>query len=774
MRDWMAAVARDRRAIAGVAIVGSFALLAVFGPLVIGDPGAIVDVPRQPPSWEHWLGTNGQGQDVLAQTVAGARVTLAVGFAVGLLVTLLGAAVGVTAAYFGGRADDGLSLLTNVSLVIPGLPLAIVLAAYLPPGPVSLAAVLVLSGWAWNARVFRAQALTLRRRDYVSAAIVAGESPAAVIAREIVPNMVSLMASAFIGATIYAIAAQVGLEFLGLGDVSAVTWGTNLYWAANDAAMITGSWWELLPTGLCVALVGFGLALINFGIDEVTNPRLAAHAAVARPVPRPDTSPVEPDAVLDVRDLRVWHAGAAEPAVDGVSLQVRAGEIVGLAGPSGCGKTTLGYAILRLLPDGAHVEGAIRVCGQEAGALPRWRHASMVFQSALNALNPVLTVRAQLDDVVRGRGEELMALVELPASVLDQYPHQLSGGMRQRVVIALALAHRPELVIMDEPTTALDVVVQKQILERVIALQAKLGFGVLFISHDIPLLERVSSRVLVMERGRLTDGPPVRDAVTARVASAPTSLVALAVRQLEKKYRRACVLTDVGFDVHRGEVVALVGRSGSGKSTIARLIARLERADRGVIVVGGDDASVLSRRQYRRRVQKVFQDPFASLNPVHRVGYTVERPLRNLRGAANPRLAAIALLERVGLRPGPELARRYPHELSGGQRQRVAVARALAADPEVIVADEPTSMLDAAIRDDVLGLLRELARDRGVAVVLITHDLASAARWADRVVVLDRGRIVEQGPAQRVFAAPTDPATALLVDAARFHGGPQS
>jgi peptide/nickel transport system permease protein len=227
----------------------------------------------------HWLGTTGQGQDVFAQLVAGTRVSLAIGFAVGLAVVLVGALVGVTAGFFGGRVDGLLSLLFNVFLVIPGLPLAIVIAAYLPSGPLTLGLVLVVTGWAWNARVVRAQTLALRERDFVAAAVVAGESSFRIVTREILPNMTSLLVAQVIGSTVYAIGAQVGLEFLGLGDVSTVTWGTNLYWAQNDAALLTGAWWTFAPTGLCVALVGFGLTMLNSGFDEITNPRLQLERA---------------------------------------------------------------------------------------------------------------------------------------------------------------------------------------------------------------------------------------------------------------------------------------------------------------------------------------------------------------------------------------------------------------------------------------------------------------------------------------------------------------
>ncbi len=273
-RTWLAAIRGDRRAAVGAWILLAFVLVAVAGPWLVGDPDALVGVPHQAPSAAHWLGTTGQGQDVLAQTVVGTRVSLAIGFAVGLAVVLVGALVGVTAGYAGGRVDAALSLLFNVFLVLPGLPLAIVLAAYLPAGPATVALVLTVTGWAWNARVVRAQTLALRQRDFVAAAEVSGEHPLRIVVGELLPNMTSLLVAQVIGSTVYAVGAQVGLEFLGLGDVSRATWGTNLYWAANDSALLVGAWWTFVPTGLCVALVGFALTMLNSGFDELTNPRL--------------------------------------------------------------------------------------------------------------------------------------------------------------------------------------------------------------------------------------------------------------------------------------------------------------------------------------------------------------------------------------------------------------------------------------------------------------------------------------------------------------------
>ncbi|MCY1047438.1 dipeptide/oligopeptide/nickel ABC transporter permease/ATP-binding protein [Corallococcus sp. bb12-1] len=529
MRDSLRRLLRHRKAAVGGSLLLFFLLLALVGPWFVMDPTDLVGRPHQPPSSAHWFGTTGQGQDVLAQTVVGARETLAVGFAVGALVTLVGALMGVTAGYLGRRVDDVLSLTTNVFLVIPGMPLAIVLGAYLPSGPLRMVAVLTVAGWAWNARVFRAESLALRGRDFVSAAVVTGESHARIVSRELLPNMASLLGSSFIGNTLYAVGAQVGLEFLGLGDVSAVTWGTNLYWAGNDAALLTRSWWIFVPTGMCIALVGFALTLVSSAIDEMTNPALRVHKPA--PLPKGTVAPVHvdrpaPGVLLSVQDLSIDYATekGASRVVDTVSFDLAPGEVFGLAGESGSGKSTIGSALLGLLPSSARItQGRILFNGMDVTALEgaglrafRWRQVSMVFQSAMSALNPVLTLGEQFHDTLAAHGRvsratsyararELLGMVGLSPDLVTAYPHQLSGGMRQRVGIALALVLEPRLVIMDEPTTALDVVVQKELLQRMVELKQRLGFAILFITHDLPLLLALSDRVGILQGGKLVE-----------------------------------------------------------------------------------------------------------------------------------------------------------------------------------------------------------------------------------------------------------------------------
>ena len=283
---WVKGILGNRKALTGSLLVILFVAIALIGPYFTYDPTAFLGTPISPPSFDHWFGTTGQGQDVLAQTISGSRQTLLIGFCTGFFVILIGALIGGISGYYGGRVDDVLSMLINVFLVMPGLPLMVILASWLPPGPLTLIGVLVLTGWAWNARVIRSQMMSYRGRDFVSAAIVSGERNIRIILIEIMPRMLSLLASSFIGASIYAIGAQVGLEFLGLGDVSAITWGTNLYWASNDLALLTGSWWTFVPTGLSIALVSFGLTLINFGIDEVTNPRLISERNWRKHLPK--------------------------------------------------------------------------------------------------------------------------------------------------------------------------------------------------------------------------------------------------------------------------------------------------------------------------------------------------------------------------------------------------------------------------------------------------------------------------------------------------------
>jgi peptide/nickel transport system permease protein len=522
----------------GLALVGMIALFGLVGPLLVGDPSTVRDIGLTAPGGQHPLGTTQTGQDVLAQLAVSTRGSLQTGLLVGLLATVLSTLFGVVGSYLGGAVDELFSLASNVMLVIPGLPLVIVIAGFVPAdqrGWWTIAVVLAITGWAASARVLRTQTLSLRNRDYVAAARIGGEKAWRIVAGEIMPNLLPILASQFVFAVLLAILNEAGLAFLGLGQSGSSTLGTMLYYAQNGFALRRGAWWWFVPPGAVIALLGCGLSLVNFSIDEIINPRLRdaplrrGRARVARTSPPPADH--QPEAVLTITGLDVvYRADPPVHAVRDVSLTLRRGEVLGLAGESGCGKTTLAYAVNRLHRAPAEVTAGSVVFHDRDGTdidvltLPpaalrafRWAKLSMVFQGAMNSLNPVTTVHRQLDDVLRThrprmaarqrreRCAEVLRLVGVDPRRLRSYPHELSGGMRQRVMIAMALLLEPQVMIMDEPTTALDVVVQRGILDEILRFRDDLGFAVVLITHDLPLLLEVADRIAVMRSGEVVE-----------------------------------------------------------------------------------------------------------------------------------------------------------------------------------------------------------------------------------------------------------------------------
>ena len=800
----------------GLLMVLTYFVIATVGRWLTGDPLDYVGVPLDPPSLEFWFGTTGQGQSVLAQTVHGALPTLLVGFAAGALVIALGSIIGGLAGYFGGWVDSALSLLINVFLLLPGLPLMVVIAAWLPPGPVTLVVVLGLTGWAWNARVVRAQVATMREREFVSAAQLLGRSHLVILCTEILPTMASLLLSAFIGATIYAIGAQVGLEFLGLGDIGKVTWGTNLYWASNDAALLTGSWWTFVPTGICIALLGFALTLISFGMDEITNPRLLStrrwrnvigeEASEAYTPVRLNEEPNNTgstDALLSIQDLKVAFVGEHEDvvAVKGVSFDIQPGEIVGLVGESGCGKSTILQSILRSLPPPAVIRGGRVLWKGEQNLLEtsegqamkqRWTDMALIVQSALTSLNPVQTIASHFYDTLEAHPEhsmdtpeqwieQLLGWMDLDTDVLGKYPHELSGGMRQRVVIALALLFKPKLLLFDEPTTALDVLVEQEILDQITKLQKELGFSALFISHDLSLVRQFVHRVVIMKDGQLVEACHTEQMVHAKhpytqqlladqriqgvhPATSESDVVAQC-QSLSKTYQSIWsvptkAVKSCTFALKKRGSIALVGGSGSGKSTIAKMVAGLISITEGSIEGVLPTQSAWLGRREPSPVQMIFQNPFGALNPTRTVRQHLEHV--QLNGVSEAEM--VAILEQVGLEAQSTLSK-FPHELSGGQRQRVSIARAVLAKPQILIADEPTSMLDVSLRSEILKLLRDLQQDHNMALLLITHDMAVAHALTEDLIVLEQGIVVESGRTSDIFSNPQHPYTQRLLQA---------
>ena len=522
-------------------------------------------------------------------------------------------------------------------------------------------------------------------------------------------------------------------------------------------------------------------------------------------------------ALVSIRDLTVALPPGADRAraVENVSLDIHANEIVCIVGESGSGKSLTAHAVMGLLPRGVAVTGgSILFKDTDLLRLPpdalrrrRGRDLAMIFQDPMAALNPVMQIGQQITEQIRAHRSvsEAGALVEAAAllgqmglkdipGLLKAFPFELSGGQRQRVMIAMALSLSPRLLIADEPTTALDVTTQAQILKLLKTIQAQRAMSVLFITHDFGVVADIADRVAVMRHGRIVESGATADVLghpadpytkalidaVPRLKSVPPppsdAAPLLSVTGLSKTFRRGglfsrekavAALDAVSLTLSRGETLGIVGESGSGKSTLARCIIRLADPDAGEVVFDGVDIAHMpprALRPRRRRMQMVFQDPFSSLNPRQTVGDIVTAgPRAHGEDRAASRALAADMLALVGL--DPAAMRRFPHEFSGGQRQRIALARALMLKPDILIADEPVSALDVTVQAQVLKLLDDVRRQMNLAMLFITHDMRVAAQVCHRIVVMRRGRIVEAGPTASVFAAPSSPYTRELLAA---------
>ncbi len=523
--------------------------------------------------------------------------------------------------------------------------------------------------------------------------------------------------------------------------------------------------------------------------------------------------------VLEVKGLSIaLPPGGERPhAVSNVSFTVGRGEILCLVGESGSGKSVIAQSVMGLLPRNLSVAaGSISLLDENITRAKEARlrqlratRMSMIFQEPMTALNPVMTCGDQVDEVLkfhsnyshperRKRILDIIGEVALPdpERIVASYPHQLSGGQRQRIMIAMALVLEPALLIADEPTTALDVTTQAQILKLVLELQKKHGTGVLFITHDFGVVSEIAHRVAVLRLGELVE-LGTRDEVLKRprheytkmlIGAVPTlkphgraasadAPVVLATKNLAKTYsergwfgprREVHAAIEVNLELRRGQTLGIVGESGSGKSTVARCIVRLVDPSAGEIRIGGDDIARMragALRPLRRKVQIVFQDPYRSLNPRRTVGEAiVEGPLNYGISRKDALERAVKLLELV--RMDASALARYPHQFSGGQRQRICIARALAMEPELLVADEAVSALDVSVQAQVLQLLEEIRTRLDLAMLFITHDLRVAAQVCDQIAVMSKGRVVEYGPAEEIFLRPKHEYTRALFDAA--------
>jgi peptide/nickel transport system ATP-binding protein len=528
--------------------------------------------------------------------------------------------------------------------------------------------------------------------------------------------------------------------------------------------------------------------------------------------------------ILSITDLSVRLPGGGDRAhaVEGLTLDVQPGEIVCVVGESGSGKSVTSQAVMGLLPKGQLTRSAGRIVlqGEDISNAPadrlrdlRGTKMAMIFQEPMTALNPVMTCGDQIDEVLaihtklsaperKAKVLDIMRATKLPdvEQLYDSYPHQLSGGQRQRVMIASALVLDPALLIADEPTTALDVTTQKQILALIKEMQQRRGTGVLFITHDFGVVVEIADRVAVMRYGKLVEtgtvdevlNNPREDYTKMLIGSVPSleppprapiteGPIALRTQKLDKTYSGAGLFKTgrtvkaaqaVDIEIRRGETLGIVGESGSGKSTVARCIARLIDPTDGQVLVGGVDIARMGQgalRPYRRKVQIVFQDPYRSLNPRRTVAASmVEGPVNFGLGGAEALKRAADLMGLVGLKP--DALERYPHQFSGGQRQRICIARALMMEPELLIADEAVSALDVSVQAQVLKLLDDVRQRFNLAVLFITHDLRVAAQVCDRIAVMQRGVVVEQGYTADIYAHPAHDYTKALFAAAPGKG----
>ncbi|TVQ55597.1 MAG: ABC transporter ATP-binding protein [Spirulina sp. DLM2.Bin59] len=535
--------------------------------------------------------------------------------------------------------------------------------------------------------------------------------------------------------------------------------------------------------------------------------------------------------LLRVEQLRIAYPtpyGETVWAVDGVSFRIDPGERLGFVGESGCGKSTLGRAMLRLLPPNAQIEGDIVLEGRsifelDRPQLQRFRGEAiaLVFQDPMTRLDPLMTIgdhcletlqahRPQLSKKqAKAKSLEVLEAVRIPAARWGQYPHEFSGGMRQRVAIALALLLDPKLIIADEPTTSLDVTVSAEILRELTRLCQERNLGLMLISHDLALVAEYCDRVAVMYQGQMVETGPAQAILTQPQHTYTQSLLEAAlhiqalqtsepepeppptpllrVSHLQQHYSLEASLLqqwfsgqtapvikavdDVSFELYRGEVFGLVGESGCGKSTLSRTILQLVQPTGGTVEFNGQAITGLTAKQLRplrRQMQMIFQDPLACLNPLMTVGQSIADPLliHDLAQGEAVQAQVAALLARVGLTPVADYVDRFPRELSGGQQQRVAIARALITQPQLLICDEPVSMLDATVQTQVLDLMRDLRAEFNLTYLFITHDLWVARFLCDRIAVMQGGKFVEMGPTEELFTNPQHPYTQTLLGAA--------
>ncbi len=523
---------KSRTGIVGLIMLVSIVLVAVFAQFIApydssASQQVTIDDIYNPPNSAHWFGTDDAGQDIFSNFVFGAHISLIVGFFAAFISIFIGGTLGLVAGFFGGRWENIIMRFTDIMLVIPDLPLMVVIVALTKPSLLNIIFVIGLLGWTTTARVVRSQTLAVKSRKFVLRARAIGAGNGHIIVNHILPLVMPILVVQGVLVVSIAILEESALSFLGLGDPTTLSWGQMLNYAFGRGAMSVGAWWALVVPGLGIVWIVLGLTLLGQGLEQVLNPRLEMHHLMpGKPTVQNEKSGIvqRKTGLLEVQNLSIHYVNEGKPparAVENVSFALNEGELIGLVGESGCGKTTLMLALLRLLPAAGQIAGGKVLFGGKDLAIAsdeelneiRWKGISIVFQGAMNALNPVRTVGEQVAEAIlkhmpdfpkkkiQSRVVELLDLVGIASDQKDHYPHQYSGGMRQRAMIAMALACNPKVVIADEPTTALDVMIQAQILELLASLRKKLGLAIIFVTHDLGVVAEICDRVLVMYGG---------------------------------------------------------------------------------------------------------------------------------------------------------------------------------------------------------------------------------------------------------------------------------
>ncbi len=853
--------------VVGAAIVSLVVLVALisliwtpYGPQEANPASAL-----QPPSWDHWMGTDRYGRDTLSRIMVGSQISLEVSVLAVAIGAGVGVPLGILAAVRGGWLDSFIMRLSDLALAFPALLLAIIAGSVVGVGTSSEMVAIGIAFIPSFARVSRAGTRQVLSQDYILSARSAGMGWFSIAVRHIVRGITGLIIVQATVSVALAILAEAGLSFLGLGTPPPqASWGRML----QDAQVFLDSHAELaLWPGLAIALTVLGFNLLGDGLRDILDPfshramydAPATSATREKPERGPETE--EPSlhaaadgsssAILQVKDLSLTTPRSADDGtgerrlVDSLSFSLEPGAKLGLIGESGSGKSLTALAIMGLLPDDVHPSGSIKLTGEDIigatdSALSQCRSArmSMVFQEPMTALNPLMTVGKQIERACRAgtrqaghmgrnhlprgnnrrqreaRVRDLLDSVGLPKRAYHSYPFELSGGQRQRVLIAMAFANDPELLICDEPTTALDVTVQRSILMLINRLVRDNNTALLFITHDLTVVANMCDNILVLKDGvpreygtteHILQRP--RDAYTAmlvqnahvhdvrdahkehvhnsraerefRVGGSPTPSstdpliqvhhVSQVFDQRQNRFGPSSAITavdDVTLDIRRGERLGIVGESGSGKTTLLKIMAGLTRPTSGDVRVDG--RAITNPHDMSRYGQVVFQDPRGSLDPTMTIGDSLAEPLRAQphplpRDEQRERIATV--LKQVGL--DPSAIDRFPHHFSGGQRQRISLARALTTHPHILLADEPVSALDVTVRNRVIALLDELAEDYGLTMVFLSHDLDVVRHICDTVAVMKDGCIVEKGTSDRIYHHPQHEYTKELISAAR-------